>query len=97
MSVIKDVKDLFKEDVEDKISEVKKFMNKEKGNLDRHTLRSEARIDSYRAELVMLGALLEHVPARQPEFDYEKDEEEGFTAEDPAEVEENAEPVESSE
>ncbi len=94
MSAIKDVKDLFKEDVEDKISEVKKFMNKEKGNLDRHTLRSEARIDSYRAELVMLGALLEHIPARQPEiFDYEKDEEaEEYTVEA-----ENAGPVELSE
>ncbi len=95
MGSIKDVKDLFKEDVEEKISEVKKFMNKEKGNLDRHTLRSEARIDSYRAELVMLGALLEHIPARQPEiFEYEKDEE---AEENTVEAEENAEPVESSE
>lgn len=94
MGSIKDVKDLFKEDVEDKISEVKKFMNKEKGNLDRHTLRSEARIDSYRAELVMLGALLEHIPPRQPEiFEYEKDEE----AEENTVEAENAEPVESSE
>jgi len=94
MGSITDIKDLFKEDVEAKISEVKKFMNKEKGNLDRHTLRSEARIDSYRAELVMLGALLEHIPARQPEiFDYEKDEE----AEENTVEAENAEPVESSE
>lgn len=95
MGSIKDVKDLYKEDVEEKISEVKKFMNKEKGNLDRHTLKSESRIDSYRSELVMLGALLEHVPARQPEiFEYEKDEDQEG---DLAEVEENAEPVESSE
>lgn len=95
MGSITDIKDLYQEDVEDKISEVKKFMNKEKGNLDRHTLRAEARIDSYRSELVMLGALLEHVPARQPEiFPYEKDEE---MEDNVAEVEDNAEPVESSE
>lgn len=85
MSGITDIKDLFQEDVQDKINEVKKYMNKEKGNLDRHTLRCEARIDSYRAELVMLGALLNHVPKRQPEI-----------WPDAAEVEDNAEPVESS-
>lgn len=94
MGSIKDIKDLYKEDVEEKISEVKKFMNKEKGNLDRYTLRSESRIDSYRAELVMLGALVEHVPARQPEiFEYDKDEE---AEENVVEAEDNAEPVESS-
>lgn len=65
---VRDIKDLFYEDVEEKINELKKRMNKDQGNLDRHTLKVDGRIESYRAELVMLGALLEHLPKRQPEL-----------------------------
>lgn len=65
---VRDIKDLFYEDVEEKINELKKRMNKDQGNLDRHTLKVDGRIESYRAELIMLGALLEHLPKRQPEL-----------------------------
>lgn len=65
---VRDIKDLFYEDVEEKINELKKRMNKDQGNLDRHTLKVDGRIESYRAELIMLGALLEHLPRRQPEL-----------------------------
>ena len=68
MAKPRNTKDLFYEDVEDKISELKKRMNKEQGNLDRHTLKVEGRIESYRTELVMLGRLLEILPKREPEF-----------------------------
>lgn len=72
---IRKSQDLFAEDVQEKIDELKKRMNKEQGNLDRHTLKVEGRIESYRAELVMLGALLPHLPKRQPELIPIKDEE----------------------
>lgn len=68
MPKLRNKKDLFFEDVEEKIGELKKRMNKEQGNLDRHTLKIEGRIESYRTELVMLGALLEHLPQRAPDF-----------------------------
>ena len=65
---IRNIGDLCQEDVEEKISEIKKRMSKEQGNLDRHTLKIEGVIESRRAELVMLGALLIHLPKRQPDL-----------------------------
>lgn len=65
---IRNIQDLCQEDVEEKISEIKKRMGKEQGNLDRHTLKIEGVIESRRAELVMLGALLPHLPKRQPDL-----------------------------
>ena len=82
MKKVRNTKDLYFEDVEDKIGELKKRMNKEQGNLDRHTLKIDGRIESYRAELIMLGALLEHLPKRSPDLiEPIKDEEDAGTME----------------
>lgn len=68
MPEIKDVKDIYYEDVEEKIELLKKKVNKARGNLDRHTIKVEGEIQSMREELVMLGALLEQVPKRNPDL-----------------------------
>lgn len=82
MPEIREVKDLYYEDVEAKIEEIKKRISKDQGNLDRHILKQEGIIDSRRAELVMLGALLEHLPKRQPDLiEPIKDEEEALANE----------------
>ena len=82
MAEIRDVKDLFFEDVEAKIEEIKKRVSKEQGNLDRHILKWEGIIESRRAELVMLGALLDHIPKRQPDLIEPIKDEEGDDGDD---------------